>query len=223
MLRASDRGTTVLGSSSMGALRAAECEPFGVVGIGRIYEEFASGRVDADDEVAIVYDTETLAPLSEPLINWRLMVRDGIYAERIPEGTGQRFLELAKEVYVPRRTLDAVMRLLRRELDRESCDRLEEYVSHKGVDSKREDALELLRAVAACVAVPEQPRGRWRTVLLMSVDLFRRLANDSFAFPMRVLEAARDELSTFLRPRAVRHRRTLDALFRARSGKVHAS
>ncbi|MEV6947708.1 TfuA-like protein [Streptomyces sp. NPDC051172] len=71
VLRAVDAGIAVYGSSSMGALRAAECGPFGVTGIGRIHDAYACGAVDADDEVALVYDPDTLHATSEPLINLR--------------------------------------------------------------------------------------------------------------------------------------------------------
>ena len=42
ILFALDRGIAVYGGSSMGALRAAELDAFGMVGIGSIYRDFAS-------------------------------------------------------------------------------------------------------------------------------------------------------------------------------------
>lgn len=49
-------GINVIGGGSMGALRAAELGSFGMKGLGRIYEEYKSGRVDGDDEVVLAYD-----------------------------------------------------------------------------------------------------------------------------------------------------------------------
>ena len=53
----------MFGAASMGALRAAELDSFGMVGVGRIYEAYRSGvfepfadeLFDGDDEVAIVH------------------------------------------------------------------------------------------------------------------------------------------------------------------------
>ena len=53
----------VLGASSMGALRAAELQQFGMVGIGKIFRAYSSGsfppfddlRFEDDDEVAVVH------------------------------------------------------------------------------------------------------------------------------------------------------------------------
>ncbi|MGW6513723.1 TfuA-like protein, partial [Streptomyces niveus] len=40
-------GVAVVGAASMGALRAAELTPYGMVGVGRIFEDFRSGALDA--------------------------------------------------------------------------------------------------------------------------------------------------------------------------------
>lgn len=35
-----DAGVTVLGAASMGALRAAELDTYGMIGVGRVYDDF---------------------------------------------------------------------------------------------------------------------------------------------------------------------------------------
>ena len=47
------RGFRVVGAASMGALRAAELAPFGMIGHGAIFRAYASDRITADDEVAV--------------------------------------------------------------------------------------------------------------------------------------------------------------------------
>jgi len=47
ILWAMSRGVHVLGAASMGALRAAELHPFGMVGVGAIFEGFRDGELDA--------------------------------------------------------------------------------------------------------------------------------------------------------------------------------
>lgn len=66
-------GTVVLGASSMGALRAAELDRHGMVGIGAIYRAYRQGRLTGDDEVALIHATGQLgwAPLSVPLVEVR--------------------------------------------------------------------------------------------------------------------------------------------------------
>ena len=69
ILKAIDEGITVVGASSMGALRASELDTLGMKGIGYVYEQYATGKVTSDDDVAVMLDSETLEQLSEPLIN----------------------------------------------------------------------------------------------------------------------------------------------------------
>ncbi len=73
LLQAMDEGIQVLGASSMGALRAAELHPFGMIGYGTIFEWYRDGMIDGDDEVALWHGSEEsgFRPLSEPLVNIR--------------------------------------------------------------------------------------------------------------------------------------------------------
>src|SRR5687767_1584370 len=48
-----EAGLRIYGGASMGALRPAECRPFGMVRVGRIYEWFKDGVLESDDEVAV--------------------------------------------------------------------------------------------------------------------------------------------------------------------------
>ena len=48
-------GVPVLGASSMGALRAAELHEFGMIGVGHIFNAYATGRIEGDDDVALVH------------------------------------------------------------------------------------------------------------------------------------------------------------------------
>jgi hypothetical protein len=156
VLRAIDRGIVVFGSSSMGALRAVECAPFGMVGIGRIYREFASGRLDADDEVALTYDIESLRPLSEPLINLRLAVAEAVSAGAITAQIAGRFLRAAKKLYFPQRSVPAVLAHLADEISAEDRGMISRYFAGSAPDAKRDDALALLDAIDECLRVPDR-------------------------------------------------------------------
>ncbi|NTS30571.1 antibiotic resistance protein [Phyllobacterium sp. BT25] len=55
ILHALSAGATVYGAASMGALRAAECHPFGMIGIGHVFERYAHGGLEDDAAVAQVH------------------------------------------------------------------------------------------------------------------------------------------------------------------------
>lgn len=66
-------GVRIYGASSIGALRAAEMSPLGMVGIGAIYRAYAAGRIHGDDEVALIHAGAEWGwrPLSLPLVDVR--------------------------------------------------------------------------------------------------------------------------------------------------------
>ena len=43
------KNTVVIGSASLGALRAVELQKFGMIGVGKIFELYKNGIVNADD------------------------------------------------------------------------------------------------------------------------------------------------------------------------------
>jgi hypothetical protein len=73
ILFALSEGITVMGASSMGALRAAETERFGMIGVGQIFRMYANGAIVDDDEVALVHGPAGLdfIKLTEPMVNVR--------------------------------------------------------------------------------------------------------------------------------------------------------
>lgn len=84
ILVALERGIAVYGAASMGALRAAELGPWGMIGVGEVHRAFASGELEADDEVAVAHlaAEHDHRPISDALVN----LRDGLAraaAERV--------------------------------------------------------------------------------------------------------------------------------------------
>lgn len=55
LLYALDAGVRVVGAASLGALRAVEMAPFGMDGVGRVFEWYRDGAITGDDEVAILH------------------------------------------------------------------------------------------------------------------------------------------------------------------------
>ena len=66
-------GWRVLGASSMGALRALELAPYGMIGLGTVFEWYRTGRIEGDDEVALLHGTADMdyLPLTLPLVDVR--------------------------------------------------------------------------------------------------------------------------------------------------------
>ena len=70
----------MFGASSMGALRAAECAPYGFAPLGAIANWYTSERIDGDDEVAVLTHPKTYDALTVPLVRKRTPVEQQLAA-----------------------------------------------------------------------------------------------------------------------------------------------
>ena len=153
ILSAIKRGITVIGASSMGALRASELDTLGMKGVGEIYRRYSCGEIIADDEVALIYDPETYAPLSVPLINIRYTIERGIADMVISQETGEILLKSASSLYFPERTYRKILSIAQPCISDYQLDRFREYTKNGGEDLKRIDAIAALMAVRDCIPV----------------------------------------------------------------------
>ena len=141
ILNAIKKGIEVYGASSMGALRASELDTLGMTGIGYVYNQYASGEVDSDDDVAVMLDSETLEALSEPLINMKYVFTNAVAENIITEDEKDELLQIAKETFYPKRNYAQTLRSS--SLDNDKKDKLIDFI-RTSPDIKKEDAKKLL-------------------------------------------------------------------------------
>jgi len=150
ILFALEAGVKVIGASSMGALRASELDLYGMVGVGRIYNQYKSGELDSDDEVALLFDPETLEPLSEPLVNIRhnldLAEEKGVITKEEQE----QIVEVAKSLYYPERDYVSILSITETKLKVDLA-RLKKFLREEKSDLKREDAIAALKLIKELV------------------------------------------------------------------------
>jgi hypothetical protein len=161
ILWAMARGVHVFGAASMGALRAAELHPFGMRGIGRIFEAYSSGELEADDEVAVLHGPAEVgfAAVTEALVNVRATLARA-QAEGVLAATeAERLLLLARGTFYRERTWGSLLGHAAATGLGAAADRLRAWLPAGRVDLKREDALRLLDALAEFLAGdPPPPR-----------------------------------------------------------------
>ncbi|MEA5037654.1 hypothetical protein SDC9_35839 [bioreactor metagenome] len=138
-------GVKLFGSSSMGALRASELDTLGMTGIGKIYQQYKSGEIIADDEVGLVYDIETGIALSEPMVNMRASFSKACLDEIITKDEEKVLLAACKKIYYPDRTYRRVIKDAL--VSDETKTRLSSWLKEHAVDQKRLDAIECLNTV----------------------------------------------------------------------------
>jgi hypothetical protein len=146
-------GTALFGAASMGALRAAELHAFGMIGIGRIFEAYADGRLTGDDEVALAHAPAELGwqPLSEPLVNIRATLQEAVHAGVIAPRSARKALEIAARSFYRERTWAGILTDAHkaRAMSAEDLAALELWLASGKVDQKQIDALACLQAALA--------------------------------------------------------------------------
>ncbi len=154
-------GVTVVGGSSMGALRAAELDVFGMVGVGRIYECYRSGRIVADDEVAVTYSPVTGEQMSEPLVNVRYQLKAAENDGVIGNGERAALLAMFAEIYYPERTYSNILKRAvdKKALGAEKAAALANYLAETPRNLKAEDAVATLKKIRE-LATPASPGSR---------------------------------------------------------------
>lgn len=97
------------GAASMGALRAAECWPYGFTPLGIIARWYIKEVIDGDDEVAVLTHPTTHAALTVPMVNVRYVAwlarRRGIMSKSECEA----FIDKARDIFYMDRSWACVL------------------------------------------------------------------------------------------------------------------
>ena len=147
VLRTLERSVAVFGSSGLGALRAVECGRYGMVGVGRIYEAYRSGSVDADDAVTVVTDAVAHLAMTDSLMNIRYGLDAAVTAGVTTALTADQILTAAGATHFSERTVAAVLSDPTAGLAAADRTALACFLTERTTDVARDDALELLAAV----------------------------------------------------------------------------
>jgi TfuA protein len=140
-------GVAVYGSSSMGALRAVELHPYGMIGVGIVFRLFLRGILDADDEVALAYERDTQRPVSEPLVNTRFALRAACKAGIVTPSAVREIIARVKATYFPERTADLTVHLARKVAGDDAASNLQRFLLAHPTNVKERDAELLLRRI----------------------------------------------------------------------------
>lgn len=152
VLAAMHRGVAVVGGASMGALRAAELSPYGMVGLGTIFRWYRTGRVTRDDDVAILYGSHAAEYLAftVPMVNVIWVLEQGKTNGWLSPSSHHRVLLAARNTHWTKRDWPSVLR--RAGLNGLERDAVMDFVSEPDHDLKRLDALSVVQYTKETVA-----------------------------------------------------------------------
>lgn len=155
ILWAMKQGVAVYGAASMGALRAVELEAFGMIGVGEVFRWYAEGRLEDDDEVAVIHEAPErgFRPRSEAAVNVRATLARAVEAGVIAPASAEHLVGLLKTTFYPERSYGRLLEGAAGQLPAGELRKLQEFLAGGGsIDVKRLDVLALLERMRADAA-----------------------------------------------------------------------
>ena len=144
---ATRKNIELIGASSLGALRAVELEKFGMKGIGKIFQLYKNGIINADDEVAVTFVRENNILQSEAMIDIRFNLFLAYKKGVITNQTKKRFAKIAKNIYFPFRNYADILKLTQQQFPsiHNELESFRIYILKNRDSLKARDAIKLLK------------------------------------------------------------------------------
>ncbi|CZT33859.1 TfuA-like protein [Rhizobium sp. 9140] len=175
ILYALSEGVAVFGAASMGALRAAECRAFGMVGVGTIAQAYADGTLVDDADVAQLHAPAELGwvSLTEPLVNILATLQLPDLPAGLTPNICNRIEAAARQLHFKDRTWATIADRVTLQ-DMTLRKRLEAELKACAHNRKRDDALLLIAAMKAHDVGRSREKPDW---VFQETTLWRDLMN----------------------------------------------
>ena len=105
-----EAGWRVFGAASMGAMRAAELWPQGMIGLGDIYTLFRTGGLKSDADVAVLFGGDALREITISMVQVRFLIQYLRHFHGLSGLDARRMQALANSIYWAERDEAALIR-----------------------------------------------------------------------------------------------------------------
>lgn len=153
-----DKGKTVIGASSMGALRASELDRCGMIGIGWVYERFRRCAVRRDADVALVYSPLDFRAMTVPMVDVEYWIERTSTAGLIRAKEKTLVLKVARSIFFADRTVSRLMDSLCSAVGTQTVEALLAFAGGAIPSVKSLDAMEAIRLSVSETARRQQVR-----------------------------------------------------------------
>jgi hypothetical protein len=155
IIEALKSGIIVVGGGSMGALRASELESYGMIGVGKVFEMYRNGIIEADDEVAVTFDAESNEAVSIPLVNIRMTIDAAKISGILNFTQAISIIDIARKLFYPDRNyrqviVESVKAGIITDIEQE---KMLDFIKNNEVDIKHQDAILVLEKIKEFILV----------------------------------------------------------------------
>jgi len=143
ILDALNKNVIIVGGASMGALRASELDELGMIGVGYVYNQYKSGSIESDDDVAVVFNPENMQQLSEAFISMKYNLEKALKQGIITKNEFNEIIIQLKSTYYPKRNYNIIFNVL----NENHSNNLKKFLDENKVDVKTKDAIAVLKYI----------------------------------------------------------------------------
>ena len=147
-----NQGVTVYGCSAMGAIRAVEMTPWGMRGVGEVYNLIADGTIEADDEVLCdftVTDDGKYQKKTMTVVNLRSILAEAVKASILNQNQADECLKTVQAMFYLDRTVAGMITSCREKgvLSHDESQALDRLIVHCPTDIQKRDAVACLETI----------------------------------------------------------------------------
>lgn len=139
-------GIKVYGSSSMGAMRAAELREYGMIGVGRIFEHIRDADYFKDDHLGQLFADGAGSKFSLPFLDLKLGIEDLSEKGKVGKEDAAVVIRLYEQLHFSERSFSALRASLRK-ADRDDLAKLLAGLERQISSAKQRDGLLLLNKI----------------------------------------------------------------------------
>ncbi|HEY6875224.1 MAG TPA: TfuA-like protein [Candidatus Dormibacteraeota bacterium] len=198
ILWAMSHGIHVFGGASMGALRAAELDVFGMEGVGSIFQAFRDGILEDDDEVAVAHAGPEFGYKagSEAMVDIRFTLGLALAAGVISTETRTALESVAKSLFYPERNYALIAeRAAELKVAQGEIRVFREWLPAGRASLKHSDAMAMLQVIRERLEAGVEPKTVKYTLENSSMwESAWRLAGDAAGADAVLLDSVLEEL-----------------------------
>jgi hypothetical protein len=145
-------GWTLIGGSSMGALRASELWSVGMMGLGNVYNLFRIGKLKSDADVAVSYNKDFQEELTLSIVYIRSVLGQLCNQKVVDVATARQLLLAARKIAWFERFPNLLLDAWRRKgVDSNSLSKMKELFLNPNFNPKKRDASYIISLITSAL------------------------------------------------------------------------
>ena len=143
IIYANNKGKIIVGCSSLGAIRAAELDNYGMIGRGKVYQWYKNNEITRDPDVAVAHGPkeEDYISYTVPIVNIKASLE--FSDKEIKAKDIEETLQISREIFFEHRTMPSLLKKIKTS-DLKDKEKICYILENEYIDQKKSDCTETI-------------------------------------------------------------------------------